>query len=264
MKEHKLPEYEYPPVLGRQIKPSDSGVVNEGECDSKQEMEDEIIKVDNVADPDRTFTRFDLTNRLPIWKLLSTQEKGNLKEAYEKGGDSAQVWTRPHVSNSVSFNDIRAIVKGLTLRGNVIDAYVEMLMYEQQTKAPKSADDEKSYIFSTLCLPTIRDVAEDVRDRYLALRAPHALKARYIQFPIHLDNHWTLMVYDTEERFWLHYNSMKPRRGREDKHYWEASLLKSYFEDYINRRLKEGTVESQDLVKELLVVDYCPQQKPDS
>ncbi|KAI7999543.1 hypothetical protein LOK49_LG09G01540 [Camellia lanceoleosa] len=105
-KEHKLPEYEYPPVLGRQIKPSDSGVVNEGK----------------------------------------------LKEAYEKGGDSAQVWTGPHVSNSVSFNDIRAIVKGLTLRGNVIDAYAEMLMYEQQTKAPKSADDEKSYIFSTLCL----------------------------------------------------------------------------------------------------------------
>ncbi|KAI8017318.1 hypothetical protein LOK49_LG04G00399 [Camellia lanceoleosa] len=155
-KEHKLPEYEYPPVLGRQIKPSDSGVVNEGECDSKQEMEDKIIEVDNVADPDSTFTRFDLTNRLPIWKLLSTQEKGKLEEAYEKGGDSAQVWNGPHVSNSVSFNDIRAIVKGLTLRGNVIDAYAEMLI------------------------------------------------------------------------------------------------------------LKEGTVESQDLVKELLVVDYCPQQKLDS
>lgn len=263
-KEHKLPEYEYPLVLGRQMKPSDSGVVNQGDYDSKPEMEDDIIEVDNVADPDRTFSLFDLTNRLPIWKLLSTQEKEKLKEAYEKRGDSTQVWTGPHVSNSVSFNDIRPIVKELTLRGNVIDAYTEMLMYEQQMKAPKSADDEKSYIFSTLCLATIRDVAEDVRDRYLALRAPHALNARYIQFPIHLDNHWTLMVYDTKEGFWLHYNSMKPRRGREDKHYWEASLLKSYFEDYINHRLKVGTVETQDLVKELLVVDYCPQQKLDS
>ncbi|CAL5341723.1 unnamed protein product [Camellia sinensis] len=226
-------------------------VSHRGKCDSKQEMEDEIIEVDNIADPDRTFSWFNLTNRLPIWKLLSTEEKDKLKKAYEKGGDSAQVWTGPHVSNSVSFNDIRAIVKGLTLRGNVIDAYAEMLMYEQQMKAPKSANDEELYIFSTLCLPTIRDVAKDVRDRYLALRAPHALKARYIQFLIHLDNHWTLMVYDTEERFWLHYNSMEPRRGREDKHYWEASLLM-------------GTVETQDLVKELLVVDYCPQQKPDS
>ncbi|CAL5349403.1 unnamed protein product [Camellia sinensis] len=102
--------------------------------------------------------------------------------------------------------------------------------------------------------PTIRDVAKDVRDKYLALRAPHALKARYIQFPIHLDNHWTLMVCDTEEGFWLHYNSMKPRCRSEDKHYWEASLLV----------MKVGTVETQDLVKELLVVDYCPQQKPDS
>ncbi|CAL5402771.1 unnamed protein product [Camellia sinensis] len=226
-------------------------VSHRGKCDSKQEMEDEIIEVDNIADPDRTFSWFNLTNRLPIWKLLSTEEKDKLKKAYGKGGDSAQVWTGPHVSNSVSFNDIRAIVKGLTLRGNVIDAYAEMLMYEQQMKAPKSANDEKLYIFSTLCLPTIRDVAKDVCDRYVALRAPHALKARYIQFLIHLDNHWTQMVYDTEERFWLHYNSMEPRRGREDKHYWEASL-------------KMGTVETQDLVKELLVVDYCPQQKPDS
>ncbi|KAI8021127.1 hypothetical protein LOK49_LG03G02430 [Camellia lanceoleosa] len=138
-KEHKLPEYEYPPVLGRHKLPeyeypSDSGVVKEGECDSKQEMQDEIIEVDNVADPDSTFTRFDLTNRLPIWKLLPTQEKGKLKEAYEKGGDSAQVWTGPHVSNSVSFNDIRAIIKGLTLQGNVIDAYAEMLMSESETK----------------------------------------------------------------------------------------------------------------------------------
>ncbi|GMQ05629.1 hypothetical protein CsSME_00050582 [Camellia sinensis var. sinensis] len=85
-KEHKLPEYEYPLVLGRQMKPSDSGVVNEGECDIKQEIEDEIIEVDNIADPDKTFSRFDLTNRLLIWKLLSTQEKDKFKEAYEKWG----------------------------------------------------------------------------------------------------------------------------------------------------------------------------------
>ncbi|GMP32701.1 hypothetical protein CsSME_00006341 [Camellia sinensis var. sinensis] len=123
-KEHNLPKYEYPLVLGRQMKPSDSGVVNGGEYDSKQEMEDEIIE------------------------LLSTQEKNKLKEAYEKEGNSAQVWTGPHVTNSVSFNDIRAI--------------------------------------------------------------------------------------------------------------------KSYFENYINHKLKVGTVKTQDLVKELLVVDYCPQQKLDS
>ncbi|KAI8011632.1 hypothetical protein LOK49_LG06G03129 [Camellia lanceoleosa] len=82
-----IAEYGISTGFGRQMKPSDSGVVNEGECDSKQEMEDEIIEVDNIADPDRTFSLFDLTNRLPIWKLLSTQEKEKLKEAYEKGGD---------------------------------------------------------------------------------------------------------------------------------------------------------------------------------
>ncbi|KAI8019553.1 hypothetical protein LOK49_LG04G03559 [Camellia lanceoleosa] len=89
-------------------------------------MQDEIIEVDDLADPDRTFSRFDLTNRLSIWKLLSTQEKDKLKEAYEKGDDSSvQVWTGQNDSNSVSFNDIRSIVKGLTLQGNVIDAYTK-------------------------------------------------------------------------------------------------------------------------------------------
>ncbi|THF98836.1 hypothetical protein TEA_001768 [Camellia sinensis var. sinensis] len=141
------------------------------------------------------------------YKLLSTQEKHKLKEAYEKDGDSVQVWTRQNGSNYVCFNDIRALIKGLTLRGNVIDVYAEMLMYEQQIMSSGSMDEEKSYIFSTMCLPTIRDVDEDVRDRYLA---------------------------------------------------------KGYFEDYIRHRLKVGTVETQDLVKELLVVDYCPQQKADS
>ncbi|GMP42582.1 hypothetical protein CsSME_00012278 [Camellia sinensis var. sinensis] len=102
------------------MKPSDGGVVNGGECANKQKMEDKIIK------------------------LLSTQEKDKLKETYKKGSDSAQVWTGQNGSNSMSFNDIQAIVKGLTLRGNVINAYAEMLMYKQQIKAPKSTDEEKS------------------------------------------------------------------------------------------------------------------------
>ncbi|GMP98769.1 hypothetical protein CsSME_00046529 [Camellia sinensis var. sinensis] len=92
-KEHKLPEYEYPLVLGRLKKPFDGGVVDVGECADKHIMHDDIIEVDDLTEPDRTFSRFDLTNRLPIWKLLSTQEKDKLKEAYEKGEDSVHVWT---------------------------------------------------------------------------------------------------------------------------------------------------------------------------
>ncbi|GMQ01074.1 hypothetical protein CsSME_00047852 [Camellia sinensis var. sinensis] len=65
-KEHKLPEYEYPLVLERLMKPSDSGVVNVGECVDKQIMHDEIIEVDDLAKPEKTISQFDLTNRLPI------------------------------------------------------------------------------------------------------------------------------------------------------------------------------------------------------
>ena len=58
-----------------------------GKCAIKQIMHDDIIEIDDLAESERTFSRFDLTKRLPIWKLLSTQEKDKLKEAYEKGGD---------------------------------------------------------------------------------------------------------------------------------------------------------------------------------
>ncbi|GMP95037.1 hypothetical protein CsSME_00044249 [Camellia sinensis var. sinensis] len=92
-KQHKLPEYESSLVLGRLKKLSDGGVVNVGECAHKHIMYDDIIEVDDLAKSERTFSRFDLTNRMPIWKLLSTKEKDKLKETYEKCGDSVQVWT---------------------------------------------------------------------------------------------------------------------------------------------------------------------------
>jgi len=108
-KEHKLPEYEYPLVLERLKKPSDGGLVDVGECADKHIMHDDIIEVDDLTEPDRTFSRFDLTNYLPIWKLLSTQEKDKLKETYEKGEDryvSKLTFTNLHLYMNLVFNNV--------------------------------------------------------------------------------------------------------------------------------------------------------------
>ncbi|GMP53479.1 hypothetical protein CsSME_00018928 [Camellia sinensis var. sinensis] len=165
-KEHKLQKYDYPLVLGRLKKPPEGGVVDVGECVDNEIMYEDIIDVDDLAEPKKTFSQFDLTNRLPIWKLLSKQEKDKLKEAYEKGRDiSVQIWIGRNGLNYVRFNDIWVLIEVLIVQGNVIDSYTKMLMYEQQIMSVGSTNEENSYIFSTSCLPMIRDMSKDTHNR---------------------------------------------------------------------------------------------------
>ena len=65
----------------------------------------------------------------------------------------------------------------------------------------------------------------DMKAKLIDDRLPNALNNRYIHFPIHLHEHWTVVVFDTEAGEWHHYNSMKPRSGIVDPHYSIAKSL---------------------------------------
>ena len=43
-----------------------------------------------------------------------------------------------------------------------------------------------------------------------------ALRHRYLHFPINLNEHWTIVVFDTEDGTWRHYNSLAPRANFRD------------------------------------------------
>ena len=56
-------------------------------------------------------------------------------------------------------------------------------------------------------------------------RLEDALMNRFIHFPIQLDDHWTVVVFDTEGGEWLHYNSIKPVDHTVDPHFTVAKSL---------------------------------------
>jgi len=52
-----------------------------------------------------------------------------------------------------------------------------------------------------------------------------ALRHRYLHFPINLNEHWTIVVFDTEDGTWRHYNSLSPRANIRDPHLTVAESL---------------------------------------
>ena len=56
-----------------------------------------------------------------------------------------------------------------------------------------------------------------------------ALQHKFVHFPINLNDHWTIAVFDTEGGEWNHYNSLRPADINDDQHYTVVDGLVSIF-----------------------------------
>ncbi|KAI8020250.1 Protein IMPAIRED IN BABA-INDUCED STERILITY 1 [Camellia lanceoleosa] len=110
------------------------------------------IDVDACAVRSREWSGFDLNNHLGVWKLMTAVEKGKIRNAYDKDGDRAVMWASSGHDVCVYFADIKSLLRPSSLRGNVIDAYVVLLMEEQNRLAVGVEFSDKSYVFSSICL----------------------------------------------------------------------------------------------------------------
>ena len=80
----------------------------------------------------------------------------------------------------------------------------------------------------------LQDVVKsnDVRSigNYIRKNVSAGSEFRFMHFPMCHLGHWTLVVYDTEDGSWKHYNPMRQRRDRTDVHHTEAvKLVKKCF-----------------------------------
>ena len=69
------------------------------------------------------------------------------------------------------------------------------------------------------------ECTSDMRNEMIDNCLEDALKNRFIHFPIQLDDHWTVVIFDTKGGEWLHYNSMKPVDDSVDPHFTVAKRL---------------------------------------
>ncbi|GMP87123.1 hypothetical protein CsSME_00039641 [Camellia sinensis var. sinensis] len=105
-------------------------------------------------------------------------------------------------------------------------------------------------------------------EKYVRRNVTEGSACRYIHFTICHDVHWTLIVYDTDDRSWKHYNSMRQRSVRTDMHYTEAIILKKCVANIMKESLcafgmDERSIET-DFSYPLEAVTQCPQQKAGS
>ncbi|GMP23298.1 hypothetical protein CsSME_00000949 [Camellia sinensis var. sinensis] len=230
-------------------------------CDVVGLQCEDAIDVETIADGKKIFTGFGITDRNIVWKMMSKREKDVITSAYDKYSDRCVVmWVGRKDGNAVYFSGVQAIVKHEGVRENVIDAYAEVLFDEQEKLNVGKDFPKNSYFFSSICWDVMKGENVDIRFKYLTTNLHAGRGAHYIHFPVCHLGHWSLLVYDTEDGSWKHYNSMRNRSGTGGVHYAEAiklrqSMVAHGLEQMVGTQEFDMTVES---------VVECPQQRPDS
>ncbi|KAI7982223.1 Chaperone protein dnaJ 2 [Camellia lanceoleosa] len=129
--------------------------------------------------------------------------------------------------NTVYFFNVRALVRQLGVRGNVIDAFAKVLSDKQNRLNTGKDFPKNSYFFRSICWDVMKSDNVDARSNYVTSNLHSGRDARYIYFSICHLGHWTLMVYDTENRSWKHYDSMQNQSSTGSAHYAKAIKLVS-------------------------------------
>ncbi|KAI8021170.1 hypothetical protein LOK49_LG03G01158 [Camellia lanceoleosa] len=238
------------------------GILNVDLCD----MDDGLIG--------SKWSGFDINNLLGVWKMMTVEEKCKIKQGYDRHGDRAVMWEDRDAGVVGNFTDVKNIIRQSAVCGNVIDGYVELLKSEHVKMYGADELEDKSYFFSSVCLDMLK--SEDVRGRekFVRTNVSAATDCRFIHFPMCHDGNWTLVVYDTEEGTWKHYNPMRQRGDKADVHYSVATLLiwflslnfKDRVTDVMEQTLRELGLDKQSIRANfnstLEAVTKCPQQKP--
>ncbi|KAI7984783.1 hypothetical protein LOK49_LG14G02035 [Camellia lanceoleosa] len=149
-KELRLKDYEYQ-VVGDQEK---KAVTHGCKCVvmGKSIVKDTVVDVDTVGVAASKWSGFELNNRFGVWKMLTFDEKEKIMKAYERNGDGAVMWASGESGVAVYFTDVKSLVRGESICGNVIDAYAETLVTEQAHVCAGDALADKSYFFSSICM----------------------------------------------------------------------------------------------------------------
>ncbi|KAI7980917.1 hypothetical protein LOK49_Contig92G00013 [Camellia lanceoleosa] len=251
----EMPDFEYSRLKGRNKKAAmDHSIVVRG---NNRGVKQAIIDVDDVVFPKRKWSRFDINNRLGVWKMMTVDEKTKITNTYDMHGDGAVMWE--DVINAV-------VVYFVDVKNLVIDAYVELLKSDQLKMYGDDDLADKSYFFSSLDMVKNKDVRSI--EVYVRRNVSAGSEFRYFHFLMCHLGHWTLVVYDTEDGSWKHFNLMRQREDRADIHHNEAVLLKERVSAVMKQSLREFGLDEHSIeanFRQLLEsVTKCPQQKPDS
>ncbi|KAH7850751.1 hypothetical protein Vadar_002500 [Vaccinium darrowii] len=204
-----------------------------------------------------------------VHRKMPSADQHKLAQFWNEATNGTSMWCDTISRCNVYAEDLRSIIMDTAITGNVIDAYSELLLMEQERRVPvltKQKDDGgytqggatlTSYVFTSCFLTLMAGKSNDERRAILGNMLPRTSAYRYLIFPIHHNFHWTLLVLDNEEGSWNFYNSMRSRTGF-DMNLEAAKQLKIQIESYYKENL-EGMLCTQDCGN-IVQVEDCPQQ----
>lgn len=262
----KREEYVYPQRSKRQI----------GVPGGPNENEDKaMVDVDAYKPgPKRPASKLDEIKGLQtnkVFRLLSSEDRTKIDQIWKEANNSTNIWCGSVSNCSVFAEDLRCLITENAISGNVIDAYAEFLLMEQELKrrdigmdgeSTQGGPNVSSYAFTSSFLSLIAGKAGDESTKILKHMMTRTSRYRYLLLPINHLFHWTLLVLDTEEGTWKFYNSMRPRKGIMDASLEAARQLKIQIDTY-DKSKTSGIFSTQDCEEIEQVVD-SPQQAPGS
>ncbi|KAI7987112.1 hypothetical protein LOK49_LG13G01106 [Camellia lanceoleosa] len=201
-----------------------------------------VIDVDEIDVQPKKKSGFDMNNRHTVWKMLTAAEKKKITDAYNRDGDSAVMWDGQGHGVAVYFTDVKSLVRQSEIRAN-----------ERINEGVDAAD--KSYFFSSICLDMMKNNNVRSMNRYVLDNLRAAKLFRYVHFPLCKNAHWTLVVYDTEDGSWKHFNSMRLRSGILDK---------NIVSEVQRQTIGNDSIDTQDCDLPLESVADCPQKRLES
>ncbi|XP_028101948.1 uncharacterized protein LOC114301216 [Camellia sinensis] len=213
-KEHRLPDFQYPDLLGQKQPHT-------------VEMVEDMDKHPLAKHP----KKLTLTNKFKVWSKMSKQDKQKVQALQKSGGNELLVWKGDSKSTHMYFDDIVNLINEESIHINLIDAYAELLHEQQEVVNPTS--DEAPFIFTSMCLKVIREYHSRKRSKHIDAHVENYQGERYLLFPLHHDFHWTIVVYDAKDNLWRHYNSLRPMTGIHDPHIDQAQEVRKYIENVV-------------------------------
>ncbi|KAI8023391.1 hypothetical protein LOK49_LG03G03794 [Camellia lanceoleosa] len=168
-----------------------------------------------------------------------------LKESQNVGVCGTIMWEDATTGVVVYFSDVKNLIHQNCIHGNVIDAYGELLKSDHLRMYGDDELADKSYFFNSDMVKN-----NDIRamEKFVRRNVSAASECRFIHFPMCHTGHWTLVVYDTEDRSRKHYNPMRQHGDRADVHHNEVTVLKERTLHVMKQTLHEFELDEQSIV----------------
>ncbi|KAI8538465.1 hypothetical protein RHMOL_Rhmol09G0106200 [Rhododendron molle] len=173
----------------------------------------------------------------PVFIYLSKESKKKLTLFWKLAAASDSLWAGNHYETSIYADEVSHILEQEAIANSTIDAYAEILLAKYPQS--KSNGDDK----------TRRKMYDDDLHNVLLLDS--------VIFPIHEDDHWTLLVLEVLKGTWCFYDSMQAR-GKQMSNRCKAAT-NIHVTAYLEERWERFSIEPK-----VRIEPRCSQQPPGS